>query len=154
VNKRSKGLLVLLLFLVMFFILAIRSEISLRHEIKLNQQKRLAAIGSIQFKGKVIRIKKVMRFGDKGYHMMCVQLDYTNTDTFFVYNDINFLKIKAGIASMSGGLSADGREIDYVEVNVHNSGKEKYYYKNGTTDELPLSLPPGGVTESDVNICN
>ena len=153
-NKKFKGCLILTLFIAIFFILAIRSEIHLWHENKLNQQKRLAAIGHIQFKGKVIRIKKVMGFGDKGYNMMCVQLDFTNTDSFFIFNDINFLKIKAGIASMSGGISNEGSEVDYVEVNLHNSSKEKYYYKNGKIEDYPLSLGKGGVTESDVNTCN
>jgi hypothetical protein len=153
-NKKLKSSLFLLLFFAVFFILAIRHEINLGHENKLNQQKRLAAIGNIQFKGKVIRTKKVMGFGDKGYYMMCVQLDYTNTDNFFIYNDINFLKIKKGIASMSGGIDIGGSEIDYVEVNLRNNGKEKCYYKNGKTDEYPLSLGRGGVTASDINTCN
>ena len=113
----------------------------------------IALIGNIEFKGKVIKSNIINRYG-KAYYTMCIQLDSTNIDNFYVFNDLCALKIKNNIATMPGGLFDKTLIPEYVEVNLKKDLKVKIYYKNGENEEYSLGMGSGGLLESDLNLCN
>jgi hypothetical protein len=114
---------------------------------------RKSQVANIQFKGKVINTKMIDRYGKK-YLILCIALDYTNTNNFYIFNDLNALKIKNGIATIPGGLFEQNLIPTYVEININNSLKNKIYYQNGEVHEYELGLGSGGLKEKDMNSCN
>lgn len=119
-----------------------------------NNAERSAMVKGIQFKGKVISYKK-FAFGGRDSYMICVKLDYSNTPSFYKLNDLCFLKIKDSIATMAVGQADPYNGMaTYVEVNMNNSGKEKYTYRSGRTEEFDESLANYKLTVSDINTCN
>jgi hypothetical protein len=122
---------------------------------KAEQQKtRLSQIGRLHFKGKVIS-SKVYRYVGKNYYMVCVKLDSANVKDFYIYNDLDCIKIKNGIATFAAGyLNHTLGIVDSVNVNINNSGKIIFHYKGNARDELPLGFDPMGLKERDMNVCD
>ena len=119
-----------------------------------DQINRMSLIGNIQFKGKVIK-SKVYDYGGKSYYMICVKLDYTNTNNFYVLNDLCGIKIKNGIATMAAGVLDSYYGIaNYVEVNINNNRKVICHFKNGDKGEFMFTLDPEGLSQNDMNTCN
>jgi hypothetical protein len=119
-----------------------------------NQKIRLAQIGKLQFKGKVIN-SKVYKYGGKNYYLVCVKLDSANVQAFYIYNDLDCLRIKNGIATLPAGyLNHTLGIVDSVAVNINNSGKIVFHYKDNARDVFPLGFNPMGLSESDMNTCN
>ena len=85
---------------------------------------------------------------------MCIKLDYTNTDSFYYFNDKNALIIKNGIATMRGGGYDPNRMPIYVEININHSYKDVYYYADGTKDIFQLNFDYTGLSKEDLNYCN
>lgn len=78
---------------------------------------------NIKFKGKVISLYK--NRGGRIYGIMRVKLDYSNVDSFYIFNDMNCLKISDGIATFPTNiLYLDGHDersnailkAEYIEV--------------------------------------
>jgi len=119
-----------------------------------DEKKALSMIGGVQFRGHVIH-HKVYDYGGKNYYMVCVKLDYSNVKTFYVFNNICFLKIKNGIATMANGfLSSYDGVATYVDVNINNDRQERFFYSKGQIDTLPLRLNNFNLTKQDLNECN
>ena len=117
------------------------------------QKIRLSQIGKLHFKGKVIN-SKIYRYYGKNYYMICVKLDSTNIKNFFVYNNLDCLKVKNGIATFSAGyLNHTLGMVDSVEANMNNSGKVIYYYSAHAKDSSPLGFAPNGLHEDDLKSC-
>lgn len=53
----------------------------------------------VKFKGKILSIYK-HNCGGHIYGIMQVKLDFSNVDSFYVYNDMNCFKISCGIATL------------------------------------------------------
>ena len=119
-------------------------------EHKIRQQ----TIGKLHFSGKVIN-SKVYKYGTKNCYIICVKLDSGNMKDFYISNDLDFLKIKNGIATMPAGyLNHTLGVVDSVEVNINNSGKIIFHYKANVADVRQLAFDPAGVPEDVMNTCN
>jgi hypothetical protein len=146
-------------FLVMaaiaLFLASVVISQSFNAERKLKEQKiRLSQIGKLQFKGKVIN-SKIYRYVGKNYYLVCVKLDSTSVQDFYIFNDLDCIKIKNGIATFAAGyLNHTLGVVDSVAVNINNSGKVIFHYKGNARDVLPLGFDPMGLKESDMNTCN
>jgi hypothetical protein len=116
-------------------------------------KKQLDIIGNIELTGKVVKLT-VLNRNNKNYYTMCVKVNYANNNDFYIFNELCALKIKNGIATIPGGVFDTNFITDSVEINWNKSGKEKFYYKNGKSDEFPLSLASSGISKNDLNICN
>lgn len=114
---------------------------------------RKSLVANIQFKGKVINTEIIDRYGKK-YLILCIALDYSNTNNIYIFNDLCALKIKNGIATIPGGLFEQNIIPTYVEINMNNSLKNKIYFQNGEVQEYELGLGSGGLKEKDMNLCN
>ncbi|TWI96840.1 hypothetical protein JN11_03953 [Mucilaginibacter frigoritolerans] len=153
--KQSVKILIFIIVVIICFIafVWIIESNSSRQEDK-DQQTRLASIGNIQFKGKIIN-SKVYENGGRTYFMICIKLDYTNTENFYIYNNLCCLKIKNGIATMAAGFfDSDIGVPNYVEANMNRDGKIIYNYKKGDPYEGIFTLEPMGLPESYMNMCN
>lgn len=115
--------------------------------------------GDIQFKGEVLKVHKIERWG-RVSGIMCIKLDYTNVNFFYRFDEISCLKIENGIAVLSTNFIGHGSskraypiwDAIYVEINMDNSGQrifidsldDKYsedlYYSNYTLIENDLKL--------------
>ena len=113
-KQKAKGCLFLfIIFLI--FILGFGFLIHKNNKNNESSQKLMDSLmGNIQFKGKVIK-SNVFKYGGKDYYMVCVKLDYANTQNFYVNNDVVFLKIKDGIASIAAGFLSSYGVMNYVE---------------------------------------
>ncbi|WP_427871992.1 hypothetical protein [Flavobacterium sp. MMS24-S5] len=148
--KKEKKLLLLLGGVIVLFITVI--ILTQYYSNKLNEiENRHSEKFKIQFKGHIINSKKTQRL-----YMICVKLDYTNIDSFYSLDESLGLKIKNGTAVMTASSTlVEEDKVDYVEVNMNEDGKQKFY-SNGklivTYDALFLG--GGGLTEEDMNVCN
>ncbi len=153
-NPIVKNVVLILAMILTVFTVFIISVVLSEKKAAKNDAERSAMVKGIQFKGKMISYKK-FDFGGRDSYMICVKLDYSNTPSFYKLNDLCFLKIKDSIATMAvGQVDAYNGMPTYVEVNMNNSGKEKYTYRSGKTDEFNESLANYKLTVSDINTCN
>ncbi len=107
----------------------------------------------IEFSGKIINKQEVTR-GGRRIVIICVKIDYSNTDSIVLQSKDKFryLKISDKIATMV--IPAELYEIDSVALNIKNNRIERYY-KNGILEvEYPLSLNSAYATEKDLQICD
>jgi hypothetical protein len=119
------------------------------------QKIRTGVLGKISFKGRVINYIKIHseEFG-KDYSVICIKLDYSNTDSFYYFQDKNALKIKNGIATMSdGGYDPNFIPI-YVENNMNNNHKIIVHYADSGTGTVELNYNSTGISKEDMNLCN
>ncbi len=116
-------------------------------------QIRVSLLGNLHFKGKVISSKNYRYYG-KIYYQVCVKLDSVNVKNFYVYNDLDCLRIKDSIATFSAGyLNHTLGVADSVEANMKNSGKLVLYYRGHAKDSAPLGFDPKGLHEDDLKNC-
>lgn len=148
-KKETKVLLLLLSVVVIFITVIIFSQHFLNKKSEVG--KRHTEKFKIQFKGQIIKSKKTDRV-----HMICVKLDYTNIDSFYSRDESLGIKIKNGTAVIAIGSDlVDYYKVDYVEVNMNNDGKEKFYSKGKLVETYDtLFLGGGGLTEDDMNVCD
>jgi hypothetical protein len=137
------------------FLISVVVSQSFNAERKAKEQKiRMEQIGKLQFKGKVIN-SKVYKYYGKNCYIVCVKLDSTSVKNFYIFNTLDCIKIKNGIATFAAGyLNHTLGVVDSVAVNINNSGKVIFHYKDDARDELPLAFSPMGLKESDMNACN
>lgn len=115
---------------------------------------RLAAFSKLQFKGKVIG-SKTYRYFNKNYYVVCVKLDSTSVNSLYIFNNLDGIRIRNGIATFAAGyLNPVLGVVDSVSVNMNNNGKVEFYYKVHAREEHPLGFDQMGVKESDLNGCN
>jgi hypothetical protein len=140
---------------IALFLISVIVSQSYNAERNANEQKiRLTEIGRLQFKGRVIN-SKVYRYFGKNYYMVCVKIDSANVKNLYIFNNLDCIKIKNGIATFAAGyLNHILGVVDSVAVNINNSGKIIFHYKGNARDELPLGFDPKGLKESDLNACN
>lgn len=148
-KKETKVLLLLLSVITIFIIVIIVSQHFLNRSSEVG--KRHAENFKIQFKGQILKSKKTERL-----YMICIKLDYTNVDSFYSRDESLGLKIKDGIAVMTASSTlVEEDKVDYVEVNMNNDGKERFYSKGKLVETYDtLFLGGGGLTEKDMNVCD
>jgi|SRR5690242_4579463 len=142
------GILLLIMFITVAFLIFYVNK-------KNDAEDRLrrSVIENIQFKGRIINSTVIDRYGKK-YVVWCIKLDYTNTDSIYIFNDLDAVKIKNGIATIPGGLYQKDLIPTYVEINMNNSLVNKIYYQNGQVREYEMGLGSGGLIEEDMHDCN
>ena len=106
---------------------------------------------NIKFKGKILSIYKYRFKGETHiYGIMRVKLDYSNVDSFYVFNDMNCLKISNGIATLPTSVlflnSTIGRtnailKAVYIEVNMNNDNQTTYIDSLGNQFSEDLNFP-------------
>ena len=152
-NKVIKGLFFILGAMTFFATIIFFVEKNSNNKMKNENAVLEKNLKQIEFKGKVIKSTIINRY-DKQYYIICIKLEYSNIKSFYLFKEAHGLIIKNGIATMSGGIFIGDKIVDRVEVNINNSNKEKFFYKNGEIDEFELSFGAGGIKEEDMNICD
>lgn len=153
---KQKGCLLIIIILVAFGIIVLLSTNNFDEgNSTYFQEVRNGPLGKISFKGTVINYKIVHNedFG-RNYFLMCIKLDYSNTDSFYYFQDKNALIIKNGIATMSAGSYEPNHNPVYVEININNNYKDIFYYKDGSKDIFELNFDHTGISKEDMNYCN
>lgn len=153
-KKLKKGILFISIFIVVFIITTLILLHKNNKEIDKKQFLLDKNLMNVQFKGKIINTKEIER--DGRYHdIACLQLDYCNVDSFYLYiPNAAFLKIKNGRAVMPIPTGTSNGEIDYIEVNIEHSGKEKFYKNGKLIEEYRLSFSSAGLLEKDIGFCD
>jgi len=137
-----------------------------------NNNKKIAAhkqhteevYGNIQFKGKVLRLHRIDRWG-RVYGMMCIKLDYTNRNDFYRFDDMSCLKIKNGIVTLPTGSISNNDGYDkrvnailsasYIEVNMDNSREMVFIDSTGNKFVQDyLYYRSANLVETDLLICD
>jgi len=149
------GVCVVFLFLVGT---AIVSEKSRKTDVMAYETLLGEVYSKIQFKGKIIKVHEIRRWG-RTYGMMCVKLDYTNTDSFYRLEKVSCLKIEKGIATIPVGfinsLPPNQSPFVYIEANINNNGKMIFIDSVGNRTERDLDYPSSNIMdERDMNICD
>ena len=116
---------------------------------------RTGPLGKISFKGRVINYKVIYNeyFG-KNLYVLCIKLDYTNTDSFYYFQDGSALRIKDGIATIPGGTLVPSQIPIYIEANMNNNYKIIDHFRDGRTEISELQYNPSGLSKEDMNDCN
>ena len=121
--------------------------------------------GNIQFKGRVLKVYEIERWG-RLCGMMCIKLDYTNVGDFYKFNELSCLKIRNGIITLpTGSLSNDAVKSNkrvnailsavYIEVNMDNSRQMVFIDSLGNKFiQDYLYYRSGNLIESDMRICD
>ena len=148
-----------LLFIIIFIAFAIIILLQLPKDDEYNspyyQKIRTGVLGKISFKGRVINYKIVHNEQfERNYLMMCIKLEYSNTDSFYYFQDENALKIKNGIATMSSGSYQPTFIPIYVEINKNHCYRNIFYYADGEKDIFGLNFTSNGISKEDLNSCN
>ncbi len=150
-KKQTKTLL-LIFSIIIVFIAVIVIDRSLAKENDDKLQKWRDKNMQVQFKGSVIETQ-IVKHGGRQYGIVCLRLDYTNQNNFYAFNDSICLKIKNGKAIMSiGFVASTDKKIKYIEVNLNNDRKERYFKVGGEVEEYDLTLSSNGVLESDLKL--
>jgi hypothetical protein len=117
--------------------------------------------GRISFKGEVLTIHKIPRDG-RTYGLMCIKIDYSNIDSFYIFDEQSCLKIKDNIVTMPTGAIGN-RNSDlvsyilnstYIEVNINQNRKIIFYNKKGESYSIELYYPNNNLRESDMTACD
>jgi len=130
------------IFVLLFFILVIITYKYTQEENKQRAIHKEEIYGDIEFSGKVDSIIKIHR-GGRTYGLMCLDLDYTNVDSFYRYDKYTTLKIKNNKAVLPiGPLGNVNNEMvkfiinsKYVKVNMNQNRKYVYYNRNDSLVE-------------------
>jgi len=120
--------------------------------------------GNIQFKGKVLKVHRIDRWGII-YGMMCIKLDYTNRNDFYRFDEMSCLKIKNGIVTLPTGFIGNDERYDkrvnailsaaYIEVNIDNSKQMVFIGSIGNKfSQDYLYYRSSNLIESDLRIYN
>src|SRR5690554_4992365 len=76
--------------------------------------------GDIEFYGKIDSIIKIRR-GGRTYGLMCIELDYSNVESFYRFDKYTTLKIKNNKAIMPIGPLGDKNDRIVVESYFRNN---------------------------------
>lgn len=135
--KIKRMIFAVVIFILLFFILVIISYKNTQKEIKQRAIHKEEIYGDIEFSGKVDSIIKIHR-GGRTYGLMCLDLDYTNVDSFYRYDKYTTLKIKNNKAVLPIGFIGSYSdknikfllEATYVKVNMNQNRKYVFYNRN------------------------
>ncbi|MBO9583459.1 MAG: hypothetical protein J7574_04800 [Flavobacterium sp.] len=153
-KKITKQLLFILIIIIAFIGVIIISQFYIKEQHKDVFEHTGKNIEKIQFKGAVMD-SKIVKHGGRQYGIVCLKLDYSNIDNFYVFNESACLKIKDGKAIMSiGFVMQNEAKVKYIEVNMHGDKKERYFKEGGEVDEYEMTLASNGIIESDIKFCN
>lgn len=146
--KQRKYILLFFLMVLIFYVVAITFN-----SVDNNNRKEWLNTVEVQFSGKIVETREVMRKGRITY-INCVKIDYSNVDSIMITNKkyYVFLKIKDGFTTLV--LPENIMEGDSVVINMNNDRKERYYRNGILIDEFPLSLSRGYATDEDMEICD
>ncbi len=150
----KNGYVILVAFVMILIVAVIILFRRTGRDINEKQTWRNQNLMKIQFKGKIIKTKQLTRTGR--YHdIACLQLDYCNLDSCYYYiADLVFLKIKNGKAVMQIPSGTSNGKIDYVEVNIDQSGKEKFFKNGKLEDSYDVELSSAGLLKEDLWFCD
>jgi len=122
-KNNKKGCLVTFVFIAVFIAAIVFTLHRINKSGETIQDWRDKNLKDIHFKGKVLDSKEITIEG-RHYGIVCIGLDYSNKDSCYLYEPgISFLKIKNGKALMLMGSNLLDNRVDYIEVNINNSGK-------------------------------
>lgn len=153
-KKEKKTLLLLLSIVIIFIAVIIISKNSVKEDNDSIQKWRDKNIGNIQFKGKVVE-SKIVEHGGRRYGIVCLDLDYSNTKDFYVFNEFACLRIKDGKAIMSiGFVMQNDEKVKYIEVNIKGDKKERFFKEGGGVDEYEMTLASNGILKEDMKNCD
>jgi hypothetical protein len=153
--KQKGCLLLIILFVAFVVVIVLQLPKGDHYNDPYFQKIRTGALGKISFKGKVINYSVVHneQFG-KDYSVLCIKLDYSNTDSFYYFEDKNALRIKDGIATIPVGVLVPGQIPVYVDVNMNNNYKIIFHFADKRTEIYPLSFNYTGLSKEDLNYCD
>ena len=117
------------------------------------QKKRMAVLGKVQFRGKVTGIR-TYRYFNKNYYQVCVKLDTCSVSDLYLFNELDCIRIKNGVATFSAGyLNNILGAADSVAANINNSSKVIFHYKTHAIETRALGFDAMGLQKSDLDWC-
>ena len=156
-------LIIVGIFVIGWWIMVVFAYKKTKRQATKHKQHTEEVYGNIQFKGEVLKIHRIDRWG-RIYGMMCIKLDYTNVDNFYRFDDMSCLKIKNGIATLPTSFIGNDEGYDkrvnailsaaYIEVNIDNSKQRVFIDKLGNKYLANLFYGSGNLIESDMRLCD
>ena len=156
--------IIVIFFIISWGIMVVRGYKNNEKKIAEYEQHTEKVYGNIQFKGKVLNVHKIDRWG-RVYGIICIKLDYTNTNSFYRFDKMSCLKIKNNIATLPTGFIGNDEGYDkrvnailstaYIEVNIDNS--KQIYFIDSLGNKFVqdyLYYRSSNLIESDLNRCN
>lgn len=115
--------------------------------------------GDIEFSGRVDSIIKIRR-GGRTYGLMCIDLDYSNLDSFYNFDKYTALKIKDNKAVLPIGFVGEHPilrsdflfKTNYIDVNKKENTKIIFYSNNDSLVEK-WSFRNNNLREEDLLKC-
>jgi hypothetical protein len=165
--EKYKGVIIFvvvcLFFVICFYIVVsgYKDSILKAEEYELHIEK---IYGNIQFKGKVLNVHKVKRWG-RTCGIMCIELDSTNTNEFYRFENLSCLKIKNDIITLpTGPLSNDAVKSNecvnailsaiYIEVNMDTNKQMCFIDSAGNRFYQDLYFRSSNLKEEDMLLCD
>lgn len=126
----------------LFFVMVIFAYKNTQNKIKKIAIHTEEVYGDIEFSGKVDSIIEIRR-GGRTYGLMCIDLDYSNVDSFYRYDKYTTLKIKNNKAVLPTGFlgneSTENNDVifksSFISVNINQNNKIIYYINNDSIVE-------------------
>jgi len=164
-NKEERRIILVIVSVIVIFLIVVFFCIKkIDREIIERKQHTEEIYGNIQFKGRVLKVHKIDRWG-RVYGMMCIKLDYINVNNFYKFDNISCLKIKNNIATLPTGFLGNDEGYDklvnailnaiYIEVNMDNSRQMCFIDSLGNKFiQYHLDYGSNNLIESDMRICD
>jgi hypothetical protein len=158
--KKQIGILSIIVIIYLFIVVLMYKNN--KQEIAKYKQHTEEVYGNIQYKGKVLGVYKIKRWG-RTYGIMCIKLDYANIDSFYKFNKMSCLKIENEIATIPTGSLSDEDDkrvkailnATYVEVNINNSKQMVFIDSIGNMYSRDyLYYRSSNLIESDLELCD
>lgn len=117
----------------LFIIMVIYTYLNTQNKIKRIAIHTEKVYGNIEFSGKVDSIIKIRR-GGRTYGLMCIELDYSNVESFYRFDKYTTLKIKNNKAVLPTGFIGEHPTArnDFLfktkYINVNKDGNKKYVF--------------------------
>ena len=144
----------------LFFIMVIFAYKNTQNKIKKIAIHTEEVYGDIEFSGKVDSIIEIRR-GGRTYGLMCIDLDYSNVDSFYRYDKYTTLKIKNNKAIIPTGPLGDINndtvnykiKSKYIQFNIDNNRKIVYSIHNENDIVVDWYLRNNNLKEDDMSKC-
>jgi hypothetical protein len=148
---------------IIFIVMVIEDRKKVNKQIVKDKQDIETIYGNIQFKGEVLKIHKIKRWG-RVYGIMCIKLDYSNVDSFYRFDKTSCLKIKNGIAALPTSSVSNDEGYDkrvnailnatYIEVNMDTNKQMCVIDSAGTIFYQDLYFRSSNLKEEDMLLCD
>ena len=159
-NRIQYNIIIICFFLMLFVLLVFLEIKRARNFREKYANQTIETFNDIKFKGKIISVYK-HNCGGRIYGIMCVQLDYSNVDSFYVYNDMNCLKIVDGIATLPTNCIHPNDTFDersnkilqstYIKVNMDKPNHVIYMNLSGNNYTESVDFPSRPFSEDLFN---